>query len=209
MRFPDRFLRDMHMWADHRLGTDPRAALSHLKREADEAIEAVDWLHKLRADGQTEGVIRAALAQIRDELADIQTLLLRAAHCCGIDPETLVGDTIAKHRVVRTRQWSEPDSEGVRHHIEDADSLWAPGHFVVCPGTPFNQHVTQHVTRVVKDGDREVPECVACGFRPSTEPEPETARPVECDCNPAPHPDHLKRERGWTRCAKCGTEYPF
>lgn len=77
--------------------------LIHLRREVDEALEAVRLGDEAAA---------------RTEAADVLALAYNAArHICG---DGLGADMRAKLRVVRNRPYGEPDAEGVREHIRES-----------------------------------------------------------------------------------------
>ncbi len=108
------FMDDVHQWADVTFGKDRTAIapLHHLKKEVDEAIEAMN---------------SQVLFDIREELADCFILILNATSKYGLEFNTLFSDAKEKMVKNKTRKWGKPDENGVCLHIkENTESTYVP-----------------------------------------------------------------------------------
>jgi hypothetical protein len=90
---------ELHNWTVEKFGnsTNPIPSLNHLREELEELI----------ADHQSA-----------EEWADCFILLIHAAKKAGLDMTQIYSFITDKHFVNKSRQWSEPDENGVCHHIK-------------------------------------------------------------------------------------------
>jgi predicted house-cleaning noncanonical NTP pyrophosphatase (MazG superfamily) len=90
---------ELHDWTVEKFGnpTNPIPSLNHLREELEELI----------ADHQSA-----------EEWADCFIILIHAAKKAGLDMTQIYSFITDKHFINKSRQWSEPDENGVCHHIK-------------------------------------------------------------------------------------------
>jgi hypothetical protein len=97
-------------WSNRTFGDEtqrgPIGPLNHLRREAQEAINALDARDYNNAEV---------------EMADCLILVFDAARRAGMTPMTLVGTALEKMEINRGRVMGEPDEEGVIEHDRSRD----------------------------------------------------------------------------------------
>lgn len=100
---------DISAWADATFGAERKtvAPLHHLKKEAAEAIEAIERAEPNRS---TAGVL---------ELADCFILVLNACALYGLTASEVIRAANYKLETCKKRKWGEPDENGVVEHIRD------------------------------------------------------------------------------------------
>ena len=99
MKSTDLFQFIHGLWSDKTFGiSSPLVPLHHLRKEVDEVI--------------------AAPADIT-EYADCYLLLMDAARLAGFSMTDIENAAEAKYLTNLTRQWGEPDTNGVREHIRE------------------------------------------------------------------------------------------
>lgn len=84
----------------------PIYPLRHLEREAREAQVA-----SVNADVSPESV--------HEEIVDCYLIILDAARRAGMDYEMLLQGAAVKLAINMTREWGEPDQDGVIEHVDD------------------------------------------------------------------------------------------
>ena len=103
-------------WAEAqfpRPNRDINPVLAHLRREWNEFHAAVSEWSLSRLRGENDPAVREHMFQ---EAADIRILL---THFVGRLGGNLASETIRKFRDNQTREWGEPDEDGVVEHIRE------------------------------------------------------------------------------------------
>jgi NTP pyrophosphatase (non-canonical NTP hydrolase) len=112
-------------------------AAMHLKKEADELLEAVDAYIEYKANvkpGERPVDLNHFLDELGYEMADIGILLFDIAFMQEVD---LTDYLLRKHKINTGRKWSPPDEHGVQHHIEE------PKGTCIC-GKPIHKNENHH-----------------------------------------------------------------
>jgi hypothetical protein len=113
-------------------------AAMHLKKEADELLEAIDAYIEYKANLKPGERLAVDLQHFLDalgyEMADIGILLFDIAFVQGVD---LTDYLLRKHKINTGRKWSPPDEHGVQHHIEE------PKGTCIC-GKPIHKNENHH-----------------------------------------------------------------
>lgn len=114
--FADKFtdlIRDQSEWSQRTFGSDnrrgPTGALKHLKKEAQEAVDAY------AAAGLRPG--QRATPEVEEELADCLLLLLDASRRLLVKPMQLVEAAQRKMEVNKQRKWPTPTTDEPVEHL--------------------------------------------------------------------------------------------
>lgn len=109
-------------WANETFGhfRNPVSAINHLKKEADELIEAIEKLKQVvQASKPETGDLVRLINQAGDEYADCFLLILDAASSSGITAAELIRLAKAKLEINKNRKWGKRDENGVVEHIRE------------------------------------------------------------------------------------------
>ena len=116
MKKLQKLMNNIAEWSNSEFGKGQRnlAIVYHLKKEVDELIEAIEKYNKSKGLTFEE----SRLSQAYTEYADCFMLLLDSAFHFGLSADDLIGITISKLEVNKTREWGKPDEKGVVEHIK-------------------------------------------------------------------------------------------
>lgn len=105
----EKLYKEVNNWATETFGK-VRAipALCHLKKECDEAIEA------LQREQSGVGEVPAT----HSEYADLMILLMNSAGSYGLSPDQLLFHVERKLKINRQRTWKAPDENGIMEHVK-------------------------------------------------------------------------------------------
>ena len=115
-------IQDIGTWTSGKfVDAGGHGAAMHLRKEADELLDAVDAYLAYKKNfqpGERPVELKHFLDELGFEMADIGILLLDIAFVQGVD---LTDYLLRKHEINMGRKWSAPDEHGVQHHIEEPD----------------------------------------------------------------------------------------
>lgn len=116
-------IEDQANWSQNTFGNDtnrsPSGALRHLMKEAQEAIDCLEWEQKYKQKHkETEASNYLVLAtnwrkKLPEELADCFLLILDASRRSGFTFSNIVTASLEKMKVNKSREWPKSSSDGL------------------------------------------------------------------------------------------------
>lgn len=114
-------MNDISQWSNETFGKGQRnpAIVRHLKKEVDELIKSLDETISLGLD-DSFGIreFGVQMNKTKMEYADCLMLLLDSAKHFGMSSNELIDITRKKLEINKSREWGEPDGNGVIEHIK-------------------------------------------------------------------------------------------
>lgn len=116
MESTQKLMDDIAEWSDMQFGKNrnPISILYHLKKEVPELIDSLEKYNTIKLNDDNKYKM---LNECLYEFADCFMLLLDAARCFGLDVNVLEKYVNLKLEINKSREWGEPDENGVIEHI--------------------------------------------------------------------------------------------